>query len=1227
MEKIKKLKLGLIMLLMSLSCMTLVACGPQKPNIPEGGGSSIIDSIYQNDITMSVSATFDKININIKSLTNIASGNVVNVVAVNSNEYISSEEFKGVSTDMVDISDATKIVGQYTLGTDSTISIDRYVIGSNFDRIYNKFYITTGTRILKGPLYASSVTAINSPEPQLNIRSKKGVLGEDPRKFADLNCSYTAINLDITRLIYPNEMFDENDEKIELYVPNNAIEFVSNGKKYYFNKERVNYFDKYIKSYYDQGAHVTAIVYASNLHNSPNFSELFPQKMTYLPWSTQAPLLALNTSNAYGMEYYIAVMEFLASRYSDNALQNGYIANYVLGNEVDYAHSYNRISEKQAEFNTYMEEYYRALRLANFAVKKYNANVSINVPFTQAWANPGHVLEDPTMVQSYAPKAMIDWLNQKSKSEGDFDWGIAPHCYTYGLAQTPVYLNDTVNGKNAGMTNSYETTTKLTFSNIEVVDAYLKQDNLKYNGNVRSVWLTEQGVSNLDNTEENLNTQAGMIASLWYKLSQIDSIKAFIYYRLIDNVNEAITPGLITVEGDEKPAYQVYKYIDTQYSKQAAKGYEQYIKYVDKTGALKTATNYNELLDVFDSGWFNGEFDWSKATPITAGVVYEWEDKIDLSNVKFESKNYLYDGTAKSIAVTNMPDGVTVTYDVEPQLTQVGTKTILATLFKDGEVVGHRQAKLTVSHIATNKIVYKENENIFVTVNLAGVDINTNAWIGIYAKGQTPGANTGYYSYYYFYPNQFSDKFIRTYNIKDYPNKDNKQKMPKGECTIYYFSGINGDYNYFASVDITIVSNSATQNSIDLSEIKFGDNEFEYDGTQKSLTIEGTLPQGVDVEYINNTITGVDTNQAVAVFKKDGVELERRYAVISVYPKEYLSTNKTTYFEGETVYVTAFAKASSQLETWWVGVYLENENDYPSTTSIYWYYVKDSKHVSGTAYDVRTLEFNSGRSQYKDLPAGKYKIVLFNTSGYTVQKEVPFEVIVWDVSADDSQLETNKPVYAIDEAINVTVTKPTEAVFEYSVALIKSADEVKLTNAIYSFKIDTNHVLGTSYNILDVTNIARPELTSLVHAGKYKVVLFVKNNEIVKAIKTVEIQIGTNEEQPTAGSIYTNKTQYTVGETIYVEAYAPEGDNQNYWVGLYLNGETPSSATPSIYWCYVNDNLHTSGAVYTVQSYPKGGRPNMESIPAGEYKVVLFNTGGYTVGTQIYITVVTGENA
>ena len=66
----------------------------------------------------------------------------------------------------------------------------------------------------------------------------------------------------------------------------------------------------------------------------------------------------------------------------------------------------------------------------------------------------------------------------------------------------------------------------------------------------------------------------------------------------------------------------------------------------------KGFNSYTDLLNIYNTKHDFGEFDWKRATPVTAPTVYEWEDKIDMGSVKLESKAFMYDGTEHSLAIS-----------------------------------------------------------------------------------------------------------------------------------------------------------------------------------------------------------------------------------------------------------------------------------------------------------------------------------------------------------------------------------------------------------------------------------------------------------------------------------------------------------------------------------------------------------------------------------------------
>ncbi len=1209
------------------SCVMVLLVGATFAACGKGDDDTVIYDESQNAISMVVGASNDGISISLDSQESEVGTATAKIVSVKAYQYLEADEIVGMSLDVVKSKDA-KIVGEYKLGTQQDFWLQRFDEG--YDRLYDKYYVVYEDKILKGPVYTTQIEAQRNAQPLLDIKSKKGVLGENVDYFKDLNCSYATLNFEVEKLMYPNEGVLAGGGTIEFDAPlDNFYEFVSNGKTYYFRKDRVDHFDRYVKSYYDAGAHVTAIIYAVN-----NYDQIsFPQKFTYDISAHNVTLMGLNTSNEYGFGYLIAMMEFFAERYTRDGFENGYIGNFVMGNEIDYAQVYNRIADTHQPLNVYMEEYSRLLRLTNLAVKKYNSNITVCAPFTQWWSRRYTNLSD-----SYAPKDMIEWLNAKTKMEGDFNWGIAPHCYPYGLAAAEAFLQDTINGKkDAGMSNDIETTGALTFSNIELLDEYLNRDFMKCNGQVRPVYLTESGISSQSNSELDRRRQAGAVAAVWYKLSQLDFVKSFSYYRLRDHMGDGglANFGLLDANGERKPAYQVYKYIDTQYSDYVAQEFLKELSYCDSEGKIQNFENggiasYLDVLDVFGTGYDFSGFDWQKAKPVTCERVYEFEDKMDLSGVRFDSKNFLYDGTDKSIEVTGCPEGVEVSYSegeesytTKPTLREMGTKNVVATFTKGGEVVGQRKASITVSRLSTNKTVYEAGEKIFVTAlrNDANVQLSSDAWVGIFKKGATPGnIDNNEISYYYHYFNSYNDTYARTFCLQDC-HQTTGVSMGAGKYVIYYF--VNGGYDYIDSVEIEVLHAGQDSGLVDLSDVSFESAEMDEGEAVCMLEISGSLPQGVSVEYENNTAMAAGSFQAKAIFKLGQQVLEERYAVLSVLPSDFqrLAINKDCYYEWEEILVTVVAPNDSTEKGWWVGLYAEA--DVPSETqSIYWYYAKDERHINGKQYNlVETSFFNTTREEFKNVPAGKYKIILFDENS-TIMMQINFEV-ERHIVEEKGTLSIEKTTFSEGETIMVTATRPESALAAYWVGLYVADDDVESTKSIYWYNVvDNLHQNGEAVNIkLQNYNKEREEWKNLP-AGSYKFVLFNSPNYTIDVTVLFEIE---QAEIVGEGTLELNKDTYFEGEDILVTATKPENDFVNYyWVGVYA-AEDDINTIKSIYWYGVTDG-HVSGQAYNIKAQTLNPeRAALKGLPAGHYKMVLFDTEGYTIAMTLEFEVVAVE--
>lgn len=533
---------------------------------------------------MSVSASSNTISIKVTKPTSNG-----RLYAYNVNEYPSGDKMRGISANVlkkgIDL-------GKISKGKSKTIKWQRYGDDGR-DHLYNKYYILNGNKVVKGPIFATSIAA-KYGKVGFTQKSIKGLYTEDNLANAsyasDLNANSITYNLSLQNLIYSNE--DGN-------IPSDAIPFESNGQTFYFNKATVDDFDAKIKDASARGMNVIGVLIPwAQGDQYPSYLR-YKSPASKTTWGT-------NTSNGKGRDYYIAMVEFLANRYSQSKDQ-GYISTYVVGNEIDFTHYFYSTSN----FNKYMEEYARSLRLSNLAIKKYASNANVAVPFTHYWAKSAGQVYKESPSPSFAPKKMLDWLAKYTNARGAYDWAIAPHPYGVINTKSNQAYYDTRTG---AVNGNYKTSKELTFTNFEILDEYLSTKALKYKGKQRSVYLTESGASSGNmKSAARFNEQAGTLAMAYYKVAHLKFVKSYNYYRLQDNAEEAqnsLTCGLLKPDGTKKPAYNVYKYIDTKSSNSKSKKYLKAISFY-KDGKKKVSgkklKSWKDAMPVYKT-----KFNWNK---------------------------------------------------------------------------------------------------------------------------------------------------------------------------------------------------------------------------------------------------------------------------------------------------------------------------------------------------------------------------------------------------------------------------------------------------------------------------------------------------------------------------------------------------------------------------------------------------------------------------------------
>ena len=256
-----------------------------------------------------------------------------------------------------------------------------------------------------------------------------------------------------------------------------------------------------------------------------------------------------NVTSPEGVDAYAAALELLARRYGPTGEPRGRIANWIIHREVDTGWVWANAGEKSLV--SYVELYYRALRIAHYAVRRHDPAARVFIPLSHHWT--------ATEPRCYSPRAMLALLQDLCRREGDFEWGVAYHPYPQDLYSPASWLDTRA-------TFTFDTPL-ITMRNLEVLDAWVKRPEFRFNGAVRGVLLAEQGCNATDLSEANQRLQAAGIVYLWHKVRDLDSIEAFLYHRWIDDPGEgglhfglrAAAPGAGTAPGDRKLAWEVFR--------------------------------------------------------------------------------------------------------------------------------------------------------------------------------------------------------------------------------------------------------------------------------------------------------------------------------------------------------------------------------------------------------------------------------------------------------------------------------------------------------------------------------------------------------------------------------------------------------------------------------------------------------------------------------------------
>jgi hypothetical protein len=426
-----------------------------------------------------------------------------------------------------------------------TVTVPRYGVAGQ-DRLLSRWAIMRkiGSRyeLRSHAHYADSVVSTNDL-PEEKIRNKKGLGGfsiERPvSDLEDLDISAVTVNIVI------NSLFSTT-------AGNGLTPFTYGGKTWYANTGQIEHLDRTFIEAAKRHAVVSAIVLIGQGAQAPkdSYSHLLAH-----PDADPAGIFAMpNVSEVDGLRAYAAGMDFLAKRYSRPDKQYGRIHHWIMHNEVNAGWIWTNAGDKTALL--YTDLYQRSMRAVFLIARQYDPHAKVFVSLEHHWT----MKPDS---HSYHGKDILELLALFSRAEGDFDWAIAYHPYPQNLFDPEVWKDNQV--------NFTFNTPKITFKNLEVLDAFVKKPSMRFEGKtIRTVHLTEQGLNSRDYSEKELRDQAAGMAFAWNKYKNLDTIEVFHYHNWIDNRYEGgLRIGLRKFPDDKddplgkKPIWYVYQAMGT----------------------------------------------------------------------------------------------------------------------------------------------------------------------------------------------------------------------------------------------------------------------------------------------------------------------------------------------------------------------------------------------------------------------------------------------------------------------------------------------------------------------------------------------------------------------------------------------------------------------------------------------------------------------------------------
>lgn len=432
---------------------------------------------------------------------------------------------------------------------------------ANGDRLYRRWHLV---KQLESSWTIASVGRyadwIEHRQPQLteaSLTTKKGLGGWTPNRGPGLEkeldvLGIGAVTVNVAGLHHV----------LLLDAAPDTVPYVWEGTTYHFRESALHGYDRIFRIALENKVMVSAILLINNIRDPKQAEGRLLAHADATPDGTYA---MPNIDTEEGVRYVSALYNLIAERWSRADGKFGRVHHWIMHNEVDFGWVWTNAGKKSDI--DYLDLYQRSMRLMHLSARQYDPNSDVFISLTHHWSIAGEPY-------AYGSRRLLELLQRFAAAEGDFEWGLAFHPYPQDLFE-PKTWQDTQ------ATWDWDTA-KITPRNLEVLDAYMQREEMRFRGQVRKVHLSENGFNSRTYSETDLADQAAGMALAWNKLKRLPTIQVWHYHNWVDHPDEGgLKIGLRKLPNDPKdpygmkPIWHLYKAFGTDTEERVSMPYLQ----------------------------------------------------------------------------------------------------------------------------------------------------------------------------------------------------------------------------------------------------------------------------------------------------------------------------------------------------------------------------------------------------------------------------------------------------------------------------------------------------------------------------------------------------------------------------------------------------------------------------------------------------------------------------